>query len=70
MKMKISADKIYYNFFQENPKIINIKNPHRCYMHFKTIRENRVKHTVPDTVNKKNEREAWENENSQWEHEL
>ena len=24
MKMKCSADKIYYNFFQENPKITNM----------------------------------------------
>ena len=24
MKMKFSSDKIYYNFFQENPKIANI----------------------------------------------
>ena len=24
MKMKFSADKIYYNFFQENPKITNM----------------------------------------------
>ena len=35
MKMKFSADKIYYNFFQENPKITNIENSHRCYRHFK-----------------------------------
>ena len=25
MKMKFSSDKIYYNFFQENPKITNMK---------------------------------------------
>ena len=35
MKMKFSADKIYYNFSQENPKSTNIKNPHGPYRHFK-----------------------------------
>ena len=37
MKMKFSADKIYYNFCQQNPKITNIENPPQTrYMHFKT----------------------------------
>ena len=35
MKMKFSANKIYYNFSQENPKSANIQNPHRPYRHFK-----------------------------------
>ena len=35
MKMKCSADKIYYNFFQENPKITNMQNSHRRCRHFK-----------------------------------
>ena len=33
--MKFSANKIYYNFSQENPKSTNIQNPHRPYKHFK-----------------------------------
>ena len=32
MKMKFSANKIYYNFSQENPKSTNIQNPHRLYI--------------------------------------
>ena len=35
MKMKFLANKIYYNFFQENPKITNMENSHRRYRHFK-----------------------------------
>ena len=37
MKMKFSADKIYYNFSQESPKSTNIQNPHRPYRHFKKL---------------------------------
>ena len=37
MKMKISADKIYYNFFQENPKSTNVQNPHKPCRHFKKL---------------------------------
>ena len=29
MKMKFSADKIYYNFFQENPNNANMQNSQR-----------------------------------------
>ena len=33
--MKFSADKIYYNFFQEYPRITKVSNSHRRYKHFK-----------------------------------
>ena len=35
--MKLSADKIYYNFSQENPKSTNIQNPHTPYRDFKPV---------------------------------
>ena len=40
MKMKSSADKIYYNFSQENSKSTNIQNPHRPYRRFKVAPDN------------------------------
>ena len=38
MKMKISADKIYYNFSQGNPKNPNIQNPHRSYRQYFSLK--------------------------------
>ena len=35
MKMKFSADKIYYNFSQKNSKVTNMQNFHRRQGHFK-----------------------------------
>ena len=37
MKMKFSANKIYYTFSLENPKSRNIQNPYRPYRHFNIV---------------------------------
>ena len=34
IKMKCLADKIFYNFSQENPNIKSILNPYTVYMYF------------------------------------